>query len=132
MTHLRPSPLVAALSLIAACASAGGRSARSEVRIEVRNDLVPATSIVVRAVGGGRRSLLGDVPPAGERELRFRDDFRGAYVLVARAARGVTVTSPRVPLRDGDRLVWQLSNNVLRFDSGGGAGNESRPRALAQ
>jgi hypothetical protein len=84
------------------------------VRIEVNNDLVPASPIVVHLVGDGRRRLLGDVPPAQQRELQVKQtDFHGRYTLEARTRSSTAVTSPPFVLRKGDRLIWVLRSNLV-------------------
>jgi len=84
------------------------------VRIEVRNDLVPANAVVVHLVGDGRRLLLGDVPPAQQRELQVRQTaYRGRYTLEARTRSSTAVTSQPFVLRKGDRLVWVLRSNLV-------------------
>lgn len=84
------------------------------VRIEVNNDLVPATAVVVHLLGDGHRTLLGDVPPAKERELQVRQtEFRGRYTLEARTGSATAVTSPPLVLRKGDRLLWVLRSNLV-------------------
>ncbi len=118
-----PVGVILCAALCAGCAS-GHATRRSAdwVLIEVRNDLVPASAVVVHIVGDGRRVLLGDVPPARTRQLQFRQSqFRGSYSLLANAQRAA-VTLQTLTLRPGDHLYWQLRSNLLRIEGRAGDG----------
>jgi len=113
---------LAVLPLLAACAAGGApgsgrqQSRRPEVQLEVRNNLVPARSVTVRAVSAiGSRSLLGAVSPGQTAVLDYEQPgFQGRYFFLAEVDGGATVRSTPVMLADGTRLVWTLQTNTLR------------------
>lgn len=116
-----PSPalLLVALPFLAGCAVwRGGRGGHptQQAQIEVENNLIPPAAITVRISGIGRSVLLGDVRPGATGILSYRDAvFRGQYNLEASAsAHGVHVTSPPFSLRAGDRIFWDVNNNLVR------------------
>jgi hypothetical protein len=116
MIRARRALTVLPVALALACAT-GPRSARGAdwITVQVQNDLIPASPVVVHMIGDGRRVLLGDVPPAVERTLVFHETtFRGMYSLEA-TARASTVQSQAVALRPGDTVVWQLRSNLVQI-----------------
>jgi len=115
MIRVRRALAVLPVALTFACAT-GHRRARGAdwVIVRVQNDLIPASPVVIHMIGDGRRLLLGDVPPASDRSLTFRETrFRGMYSLEARA-RSSTVRSQSVALRPGDTIIWQLRANLVQ------------------
>ncbi len=116
MIRVRRALAVLPIALAFACAT-GHRRARGAdwITVQVRNDLIPASPVVIHMVGDGRHVLLGDVPPAAERTLVFHETtFRGMYSLEA-AARESTVKSQTISLRPGDTIVWQLRSNLVQI-----------------
>lgn len=111
---------LAVLPLLAACAAGGTRSggapSEPEAVVEVHNNLLPRSSVTVRAISAaGTRTLLGSVSPGQTAVLRYEQPaFQGRYQFVAEAdGGGPTVRSPGMVLRDGVRLVWTLQTNTL-------------------
>jgi len=116
MIRVRQALAVLPVALALACAT-GHRRARGAdwITVQVQNDLIPASPVVVHMIGDGRRVLLGGVPPAAERTLVFHETtFRGMYSLEA-GARASTVKSQAVALRPGDTIVWQLRSNLVQI-----------------
>jgi len=112
---------LAVLPLLAACAAGGAsRSGRNpprpEIQLEVRNNLVPARSVTIRAVSAvGSRSLLGAVSPGQTTVVEYEQPaFQGQYYFLAEVDGGATIRSTPVMLSDGTRLVWTLQTNALR------------------
>ncbi len=117
-------PLVAA-ALLASCATGGWKPSErvtgEEAVVEVHNDLSPPREITVRVLSStGQRVLIGTVPAGRTRTLRFQaSGFNGQYRLAGESMGGSTVTSSYFTLSAGDRLVWTVGPNLVRFDAGG-------------
>lgn len=114
---------LAVLPLLAACAAGGApgsgkRPRQPEIRLEVRNNLVPARSVTIRAVSAvGSRALLGAVSPGQTTVLEYtQPGFQGQYHFLAEVDGGATIRSTPMILADGVRLVWTLQTNALRED----------------
>lgn len=112
---------LAALSLVAACASGGTRTGGTPdpvVRLQVQNDLVPPRAVTVRAVSaGGPRSTLGTVSAGRTSVVEYEQPgFQGMYYFIAEVDGGPEIRSRTVTLRDGAELLWSLQTNTLRED----------------
>lgn len=118
-----------ALALLAAgCApatSAGGdpsaqaqADAMNRIAVQVRNTVVPPTSLTVYAVdaSGSSRRLLGNVNPNGRATLSFNPAATvSSYRLMARTTGGQELFSTPFTAGIGQTIVWDVQINSLRI-----------------
>jgi hypothetical protein len=112
----------AAIGLLAACASAGGRSSGPTlpVQLEINNNLSLPTDITVYAIThGGARTLLGDVPPGTTRSFTFKPvSFSERYHLLAIRPLKRPIRSQFFSVGDDmtGTVVWTLVPNIVGFE----------------
>ena len=125
-----PSFAVLALALLAGgcapAASAGGSGspsaqeeadAMNRIEVQVRNTVVPPTSITVYAVdsGGGARRILGSVSPNGRSTLHFNPAVSvSTYRLMARTTGGQELFSTPFSAGVGQTIIWDVQINAIR------------------
>lgn len=104
---------------VVGCAAAGrggaGGTQQGAVAVEVRNNIIPGTSVTVWAAPEvGVRSLVGTVSPSQTRVLRFSPTGAArTYRLVAETTGGDPVVSNPVVIDGaGTRVVWDLRANI--------------------
>lgn len=112
--------LVLLLAAASGCATAG-QGGSAPIALVINNNLIPPTSLTVHLVSsrGGSRQLLGSVSSGERRTLSYRGPTPiGEYRLVAQApGRGVVASQPFI-LADAAGLVWELAQNVIRYEGG--------------
>lgn len=122
--------LAAILSLgLAACASGGGaagedpggepEAAGDEVTVEIHNDVVPGSTIVVWIVPEtGNRQRLGSIPPNGRNTFRYRPVTPSLdHRLVAEVDGASDERSNPFTLVGVSRVRWEVSDrNVITND----------------
>lgn len=120
-------PAALALALLAGCApaaTAGGSPSAQEqadaanrISVQVRNTVVPPTSLTVYAVdsGGGTRRILGNVSPNGRATLTFNPAASvSAYRLMARTTGGQELFSTPFTAGVGQTIIWDVQINSIR------------------
>lgn len=110
--------LLAMLTALGGCASgsgAAGASGQGSTALEVRNTLIPPTSVSVYAVPEiGSRRLVGVVQPGATRVLRFDPTTTsGQYNFVAETTSGQELVSNPISFSSGASLRWDLSSNLV-------------------
>ncbi len=119
-----------ALALLAAgcapratAAGSGSPSAQEEaeamnrITVQVRNTVVPPTSLTVYAVdsGGGSRRILGNVSPNARSTLSFNPAASvSTYRLMARTTGGQELFSTPFTAGLGQTIVWDVQINSIR------------------
>ena len=116
------SRVVAALFL-ASCAAAGGAApgepvaGEMPVRVEVQNDGTFPVHVRVYLIGGvGARVQLGTLSTLGTGTVQGIIPHPGTYYLRAEGGTRYALDSPRVSLRPGDELVWDMRRNRVRVE----------------
>ena len=115
--------VIAAAVVIPGCASIHGRTEGPTLPIdlEIHNNLLLPTDLTIYAVTEARtRTLLGSVPPASTRTLRFKPvTFTERYRLVAKRAGARDIVSE--PFSVGSdmtgAIVWTLVPNIIGFEN---------------
>ncbi|MGH7481272.1 MAG: hypothetical protein ACRELV_03895 [Longimicrobiales bacterium] len=117
---------IAAAVMLTACAGsahvdAGNAAVTGEARmdaglaVEVRNDLIPPTSLtvwLVRDTGG--RNLVGTVTPRETRTFSVEQIVQaGQYRLVAETTDGTDLVSREFFAGAGDFVSWRLTTNTI-------------------
>lgn len=98
---------------VAGCATTGA-GAEGETVLIVENNLLPPTSLTVRAIpDSGTRLLVGLVDPGETARLRFRAGMSGQYRFVAEAGGGQSVVSNPISVVRGDTLRWDIRSNIV-------------------
>lgn len=119
---LRPG-LVAALLVVAACASGSGESgettqagARGDVAIDVNNDLIPPASITVFIVPEtGSRRRLGSVGPGGRETFSYLPAVASMdHRLVAEVPGQRNSQTIPFTLSGVSGVSWDVSNTTVR------------------
>lgn len=108
-----------AFVLIAGCASTSETEGAADVPVEVRNNLIPPTSLtvwMVPTVGG--RDMLGVVPPGATQTLGFNMfSASGEYRLQAQTTAGEEIWSYPFILSESDAaVIWDLSANNIQVN----------------
>jgi hypothetical protein len=102
---------------LGACASGGATSGGGQggTALEVRNNLIPPTSVSVYADPEiGSRRLVGVVQPGATRVLRFDPTAAsGQYNFVAETTSGQELVSNPITFSSGASLRWDLSSNLV-------------------
>ena len=115
--------IAATTTILPGCASVHGRTEGPTLPIdlEIHNNLLLPTDLTIFAVTESRtRTLLGSVPPASTRTLRFKPvSFSERYRLVARRAGARDIVSE--PFSVGSdmtgAIVWTLVPNIIGFEN---------------
>ncbi len=113
---------IAGCATIAACATPGGRTsgATLPIDVQVNNNLrLPADLSVYAVSQGGHRTLLGDVPPATNRTLRFKPvAFSEPYRLLAIQPNGRQIVSQSFIVGSDmtGGIIWTLTPNIVGFE----------------
>jgi hypothetical protein len=115
--------LAAGCAPAATAAGSGSPSAQEEadamnrIAVQVRNTVVPPTSLTVYAVdsGGGSRRMLGNVNPNGRSTLSFNPAASvSTYRLMARTTGGQELFSTPFTAGLGQTIIWDVQINSIR------------------
>lgn len=125
-----PSLAALALALLAVgCAPAAGAAgsgspsaqqeadAMNRIGVQVRNTVVPPTSLTVYAVdsGGGTRRILGSVSPNRRSTFSFNPAANvSTYRLMARTTGGQELFSTPFTAGLGETVIWDVQLNSIR------------------
>jgi hypothetical protein len=110
-------------TLLAACASAGGRTEGPTLAIDlqVNNNLVIPTDLSVYAIRqGGARALVGNVPPGASRTFKFKPvAFSEPYRLIAIRPNGRMIRSQTFTVGSDmtGAINWTLVPNIVGFEN---------------
>jgi hypothetical protein len=101
--------------LLGGCATGSNATeGAATAAVEVRNDLIPPTSLTIYLVPeSGVRRLLGNVGPSQTRVLAIRDPMPGQHRLMGRTTGGNEIYSNRINVGVSDTLRWDLSSNIV-------------------
>ncbi len=106
---------------LSACASGGmGGGGEGSVAVEVRNNLIPPTSLSVYAVPDiGSRQLVGVVQPGATRTLRFNPlGSGGQYQFMAETTEGRDIVSNPLTISIGATITWDVNANLATVSGG--------------
>lgn len=116
------SRVVAALFL-ASCAAAGEAAPGGQVvgempvRVTVQNDGTIPVHVRVYLIGaGGAPVQFGTLSTLGTGTVQGSIPHPGTYHLRAEGGTGYALNSPRVSVRPGDELVWDMRRNRVRVE----------------
>lgn len=108
--------------VLAACATGGGMGAGGEgsTALEVRNNLIPPTSLSVYAVPDvGSRQLIGVVQPGSTRTLRFDPvGAGGQFRFMAETTEGRDIVSNPLTFSSGATITWDVNANLATVSGG--------------
>lgn len=106
---------------LGACASGGmGAGGGGSTAIEVRNNLIPPTSLSVYLVPDiGSRQLIGVVQPGATRTLRFDPvGGSGQYRFRAETTEGREILSNPLSFSTGVTVTWDVNANLATVTGG--------------
>jgi hypothetical protein len=109
--------LLAALVLSACAGNRGGEGGGGgQLRLVVQNDGTIPTQVRVYLVPtGGGEVLAGSMSTLGTETLTVSAPVvQGTYYLRAEGGTGYRLNSPRIQLRPGDTVVWEMRRNLVR------------------
>lgn len=117
---MRTAGAVLAALAMSACAgnTAGeGGGGGEQVQVVVQNDGTIPTQVRVYLVpAGGAEVLAGSMSTLGTETLTVSAPVvQGTYFLRAEGGTGYRLNSPRIQLRPGDTVVWEMRRNLVRI-----------------
>lgn len=117
---MRTAGAMLAALVMAACAgnAAGNGEGGNMVRVVVQNDgAIPTQArIYLMPDAGGGQINLGTMSTLGTETLNGRIPVGGTYQLRAEGGTGYVLTSPRIQLRVGDMVTWDMRQNTVRVN----------------
>lgn len=118
--RLRSLLLVAAALALSACATMGGAGGEGDTTVEVRNNLIPPTSLSVYVIPEiGARQLVGLVQPGATRTLRYSPTSRGQVRFRAETTEGREIVSNPLTFSAGATVTWDVNANLATVTGGG-------------
>jgi hypothetical protein len=110
--------VLAALVMTACAGNRGGEGGGGgqQVQVVVQNDGTIPTQVRVYLVpAGGAEVLAGSMSTLGTETLTVSAPVvQGTYFLRAEGGTGYRLNSPRIQLRPGDTVVWEMRRNLVR------------------
>lgn len=106
---------------LGACASGGmGVGGEGSTALEVRNNLIPPTSLSIYAVPDiGSRRLIGVVQPGATRTLRFDPaGGSGQFRFMAETTEGRDIVSNPISFSTGVTITWDVNANLATVSGG--------------
>lgn len=119
---MRKASAMLAVLVLSACAGnqqgggMDGDTGGASLRVTVQNDGTIPTQVRVYLVpASGAEVSLGSLGTLGTETLTTDWPVNtGQYRLRAEGGTGYTLTSPIIPLRRGDSIVWDMRRNVVQ------------------